>query len=69
MEVDCGDFTVRYCGLLQGSAVKPDTIISQGDVIGKAGKIPCESAQENHVHIEILKDGDRTDFGDLAAKK
>ena len=69
VEVDCGDFTVRYSGLLQGSAVKPDTVISQGDVIGKAGKIPCESAQENHVHIEILKDGDRTDFGDLAAKK
>lgn len=69
VEMDCGEFTVRYCGLLQGSTAKLDSVISQGDVIGKVGKIPCESAQEPHVHIEILKDGDRVDFGSIINKK
>ena len=69
VEVDCGDFTVRYCGMLQGTTPKPDTVISQGDIIGRVGKIPCESAQEIHVHMEILKDGDRVDFNDVADKK
>ena len=54
--MDCGDFTMRYCGLLQGSTAKPDTVVAQGDAIGKVGSIPCESAQENHIHIEILSD-------------
>lgn len=67
-EIDCGDFTVKYCGLLQGTTVKPDSVVAQGDVIGKAGKIPCEGAQESHVHIEILKDGDRLDFCSMAAE-
>ena len=69
VEVDCGDFTVRYCGMLQGTTPKPDTVVSQGDAVGKAGRIPCESAQESHVHIELLKDGDRVDFSSIATKK
>lgn len=67
IEMDCGEFTVRYCGLLQGSTAKLDSVVSQGDVIGKAGKIPCESAQENHVHLEVLKDGDRVDFSSISS--
>lgn len=67
IEVDCGEFTVRYCGLLQGSTVKLNSVVSQGDVIGKVGKIPCESAQESHVHIEVLKDGDRIDFSKISS--
>ncbi len=69
VEVDCGEFTVRYCGLLQGSTAKLDSVVSQGDLIGKVGRIPCESAQETHVHIEVLKDGDRVDFSSLLNKK
>lgn len=61
VEIDCGDFTVRYCGLLQGSTVLMNEVVMQGDTVGKIGSIPCESAQETHLHLEILKDGDRVD--------
>lgn len=61
VELDCGDFTARYCGLLQGTTVSLNTVLSQGDVVGKIGNIPCESAQEKHLHLEIIKDGDRVD--------
>lgn len=69
VEMDCGEFTMRYCGLLQGTTAKPDTVVAQGDTIGKAGSIPCEGSQENHIHVEILRDGDRTDFNSIADKK
>ena len=59
VEADCGDYTVRYCGLLQGTTPKIGMVISQGDSVGKVGRIPCESAQESHVHIEVLKADDR----------
>lgn len=61
VEIDCGDFTVRYCGLEQGTTVALGKVVNQGDSIGKIGKIPCESAQESHLHLEILKSGDRVD--------
>jgi hypothetical protein len=59
VEADCGDCTIRYCGLLQGTTPKIGMVISQGDSVGKVGRIPCESAQESHVHIEVLKADDR----------
>lgn len=65
VEMDCGDYTVRYCGLLQGTTPKIGTVVYQGDAVGKVGRIPCESAQESHVHIELLKDGDRMDFSSI----
>lgn len=68
-ETDCGDYTVRYCGLVQGTTPKLNSVVNQGDTIGKAGRIPCESAQESHVHIEVLKDGDRVDFSGITNKK
>ena len=69
VETDCGEYTVRYCGLLQGTSLKHGSVVSQGDAIGKVGSIPCESAQEIHVHLELLKDGDRVDFNSIADKK
>lgn len=57
IEVDYGSFTARYCGIEQGTAVKIDDVVSSGDLIGKSGDIPCESAQESHLHFEIIRDG------------
>lgn len=61
IEIDCGEFTARYCGLLQGTTVKINSLVSQGDTIGKVGTIPCESAEDSHIHLEIIKDDDRID--------
>lgn len=53
IEVDCGDFSVYYCGLNPDFVVdKGDEVIS-GDTIGTVGQIPSESADDSHIHIEI----------------
>ena len=53
LEVDCGDFTVYYCGLDTDFLVEREQEISTGDTIGTVGHIPCESDDGAHVHIEI----------------
>lgn len=55
IEVDYGDFTARYCGIDQSSAVGIDDTVTKGSVIGKIGDIPCESQQESHLHFEVVK--------------
>ncbi len=57
IEVDHGEFTARYCGIEQGTAVGIDDEVKKGDLIGKLGDIPCESAQESHLHFETITDG------------
>lgn len=61
VEIDHGDFTARYCGLQQGSAVKPNEVISKGDTVGMLDVIPCEGEQEPHLHFEAVKDGKNVD--------
>ncbi|MBQ3330474.1 MAG: M23 family metallopeptidase [Ruminococcus sp.] len=53
LEVDCGDFTVYYCGLDTDFLVEKEQEVSTGDTIGTVGHIPCESEDDAHVHIEI----------------
>lgn len=57
IEVDYGKFTAKYCGLQQGTTAIIDDTVSKGDVIGKVASIPCESKQESHLHLEIVRDG------------
>ncbi len=56
VEVNYGTFTVRYCGLEQGTVLHPETVVKKGDTIGKIGTIPCESEMESHLHIEVMQD-------------
>lgn len=58
LEVDCGDFTVYYCGLDTDFLVEKEQEVSTGDTIGTVGHIHCESDDDAHVHIEI-RVGDR----------
>ncbi|MBQ8503164.1 MAG: M23 family metallopeptidase [Clostridia bacterium] len=55
IEIDHGDFTARYCGLEQGTAIKNGDTVEKGDIVGKLGTIPCESRQESHLHFEAVK--------------
>lgn len=49
------NITVRYCGLASVSVKENDKIVT-GDVIGATGEIPCECADNPHIHIEVLID-------------
>ncbi len=68
VEIDCGEFTARYCGLHQGTTVKINETVSEGDTVGVVGIIPCESAVQSHLHLEIIKDGDRVNPENILGK-
>ena len=51
--------TVKYCGM--GSVnVKENAKIATGDIIGTSGEIPSECADNPHIHIEVIIDGENT---------
>ncbi len=56
VEHDSG-FTAYYSGLGETVLVKKDEKLTSGQEIGSVAKIPCEIADESHVHISIYKDG------------
>lgn len=52
-----GNITVKYCGL--GSInVNENDDVNTGDVIGTSGEVPCECADNPHIHIEATVDGE-----------
>lgn len=61
IEIDYGEFVVRYCGISQDGAVGIDQKVSAGEVIGKLSEIPCEALDGVHLHLEVIKDGVNVD--------
>lgn len=54
-----GTFSVKYCGVSEIMYCSLGDMVSRGDILAKVGSIPCEAADENHLHIEVLV-GDKT---------
>lgn len=52
-----GGLTSRTCGLRDKVAVAEGERVSAGQVIGRVGTVPAESALKSHIHLEILQDG------------
>lgn len=61
IEIDHGDFTARYCGLSQENALRLNDRVEKGDKIGTLLSIPCEAAEESHLHFEAVKNGKAVD--------
>ena len=62
VEIDHGNgMTVRYCGMKEGSCLSEGTEVEKYDKIGSLGHIPVEIAEEDHLHLEVLIDGEYTD--------
>lgn len=57
VEIGHNGFTARYCGLNPSTYVKQGDTVTQGQTIGTVGEISMEVAEENHIHLEIIKDG------------
>lgn len=47
---------VYYRGLSENPAVREGENVSAGTTLGTVGKIPCESADGSHLHIEVKKE-------------
>ena len=58
IEIDHGDGIVsRYCGLNYDDAVAEGTRVNGGEQIGTLGILPIESADDEHLHFEVLLNG------------
>ncbi len=53
IEVESKGFSVYYCGLDSEITVEKGQQVKSGDTIGTVGQIPCESADESHIHVEV----------------
>ena len=57
VEINHGDYTVRYCGLAEKVFVRAGDNVSAGQSIGTVGEITMEVAEESHIHLEVIRDG------------
>lgn len=53
VEINCGDYSVYYCGLDSDLGIQENTEVNTGDTIGTVGPIPSETEDGDHIHIEI----------------
>ena len=53
IEIDCGDYSVYYCGLDSELGIEENSEVNTGDTIGTVGHIPSETEDGDHIHIEI----------------
>ena len=61
-EIDHGNgMIVRYCGLKSGSVLPAGGEVKKGDKIGSLGHIPVELVDSDHLHLEVLIDGEVVD--------
>lgn len=62
IEIDHGNgMTARYCGMKSGSCLSEGSEVKMYDKIGSLGHIPVEIGEEDHLHLEILIDGENVD--------
>ncbi len=62
IEVKISDsLSAKYCGLDEITAVKKGDSVKAGEKIGTAAAVPVESADESHIHFELLENGEAVD--------
>lgn len=68
VEIDHGGKLVAtYCGL-ESVCVKKGSRVDIGNKIGTLGTVPCESAEEAHLHFETMLDGKTVNPLDVMGK-
>ena len=55
--IDHGDgITAKYAAI-KGVKFKAGDKVSAGDIIGNVTTVPCECADQSHLHLEVYKNG------------
>lgn len=68
VEIDHGGKLVaKYCGL-ESAGVSAGDNVAIGAVIGTIDKVPCEGAEESHLHLEIKLEGKSVNPLDVMGK-
>lgn len=55
--IEHGDYEFSYCGVDEAFQVKEGDIVTKGQTIGTVTAVPCEAADQPHLHIEVRRDG------------
>lgn len=55
--IDHGDGIAARYAAIKDVKVKAGDKVSAGDIIGSVTAIPCECADQSHLHLEVYKDG------------
>lgn len=50
----------RVCGVTQAQVRQGDTVTA-GQILGTVGSVNCECAEESHIHLEVLDNGNYCD--------
>lgn len=68
IEIEHGEYIVKYCGLGDTFLVNEGDIVSKGTAIGSIYETPFENDGTAHIHIEITKDGAGVDPAEVMAQ-
>ena len=68
IEVEHGEYIVRYCGLGDTLLVHEGDLVFLNTAIGSVFSVPMEKNAEAHLHIEVLKDDEYIDPTQILAK-
>lgn len=55
VEMEHGDYIVRYCGLGDTFLVQEGEIVIKGTPIGSVTTVPMEQGEDCHIHLEVLQ--------------
>ena len=68
VEIDHGaKLVVTYCGL-NSTTLKKGDFVDIGNTVGILGKVPCENAEESHLHVSAVLDGASVNILDIMGK-
>lgn len=68
VEIDHGGKLVAtYCGL-NSTTLKKGDFVDIGNTVGILGKVPCENADESHLHLSASLDGASVNILDIMGK-
>ena len=67
VEVEHGDYTLRYCGVGEEFMVSAGDVVRQGQAIALVTAVPCEATEALHLHLEAEKNGEAVDPAGLFA--
>lgn len=60
-----GGYEVSYCGVTDTSIAQEGNTVQAGETIGYVGKVPGESLEGAHLHLEVRCQGGRVDPSEL----
>ena len=70
VEVESGEYLLRYASVSVDDAIEPGAEIAAGDWIGTAdASMPAEAQMGPHLHLELYQAGEAVDFEAHAEKK